>query len=197
MITPGMITPGMITLTLDDGRALGVVPVEPHEAMTIAEGCRDLSGIRAWWRMALAASAIRSIDGIPMPMPTHERHIEGLIARFSRQDMKRIIEVAEQPMSQPAPELELVELTALETLRIWAVIGTFETIAAWVAPAFIAGQVRAIDGERLIFPSSKQEMKEIVRRLGLAGMEKASAFLLAKQESDKVESAGRQAAAKN
>ncbi len=187
----------MNTLTLDDGRTLSIVSVEPHEAMTIAEGCRDLSGIRAWWRMALAASAIRSIDGIPMPMPTHERHIEGLISRFSRHDMKRILEVAEQPISQPAPELELAELTALETLRIWAVIGSFETIAAWVAPAFIAGQVRAIDSEKLLFPQSKQEVKEIVRRLGLAGMAKASAFLLAKQESIKAESADMQAAIKN
>ena len=74
----------MITIKFDDGREVELEPVTPHEAMGIAEGCRQLSGVRQWWRTAMAVAAIRRIDGIPMPLPTHEKHVEGMVARFSR-----------------------------------------------------------------------------------------------------------------
>ena len=93
--------------------------------------------------------------------------------------------------------LELAELTPLETLRIWAVIGEFETIAGWVAPAFIAATVRKIGGEKVSLPSTKEEMKALVARLGLAGMSKASAFMLTQAAAEKDAEASKRAAAKN
>jgi len=188
----------MITIKLNDGRELALDPVAPHEAMGIAEGCRQLSGIRQWWRMAMTVASIRYIDGIPLPLPGYEKHIEGMIARFSRQDLTTISEALEQQYNaQPSPELELAELKPLEILRIWALIGEFETIAGWVAPAFIAASVRKIDNEKITFPSTKEEMKALVARLGLAGMSKASALLSARSAAEKAAEADTQAAAKN
>ena len=188
----------MIMVKLDDGRELGLLPVAPHEAMAIAEGCRQLSGVRQWWRTAMAVSAIRSIDGIPLPVPTHEKHIEGMVGRFSRQDLKAISEALENQVNEePSNELEMAQLTPLETLRIWAVIGEFETVAGWVAPAFIASAVRKIDGEKISFPSTKDEIKVLVARLGLAGMSKASSFMLAQSAEEKNSEANKLAAAKN
>lgn len=188
----------MITIRLHDGRELALEPVAPHEAMGVAEGCRHLSGIRQWWRAAMTVASIRSINGIPMPLPTHAKHVEGLVGRFSRQEMKLISEALEtQPVEEGSTELELRELTPLETLRIWAVIGEFEMIQGWVAPAFIACCVRGIGDEKIALPASKEEIKALVGRLGLAGMSSASAFLVAQAEAEKNAEADREAAAKN
>jgi hypothetical protein len=188
----------MITIKLNDGRELALDPAAPHEAMGIAEGCRQLSGIRQWWRMAMTVASIRYIDGIPLPLPAHEKHIEGMIARFSKQDLRMIsVALENQYDEQPSPELELVELKPIEILRIWALIGEFEAIAGWVAPAFIAASVRKIGDEKISLPSTKEEMRALVARLGLAGMSKASALLSALTTAEKAAEADKQAAAKN
>lgn len=187
----------MITVTLDDERVLGVTPVAPHEAMKIAEGCRELSGVRQWWRVAMKVAAIRMIDGVPMPMPTHPKHIEGLVSRFSKRDMKAISEAEEQHISEQSSDLELLELTPLETLRIWALIGELETAPGWVAPAFIAATVRKIDEEKVPFPCSKDEMRDLVARLGTAGMIKASRFMLDHIDKEKKAASDKEAAVKN
>jgi hypothetical protein len=188
----------MITIKIGDGRELALKPVAPHEAMGLAEGCRQLSGVRQWWLVATTVASIRSIDGIPMPFPTHEKHIEGLVARFSRNDLRIISEALENcPNEQVSPELELRELTPLETLRIWALIGEFETMPGWVNSAFIASVVRKIDDEKISLPTSKAEMKGLAGRLGLAGMSKASAFLWTQHEAEKAAEGEKQAAAKN
>ena len=146
----------------------------------------------------MAVASVRSIDGIPIPLPIHEKHIEGMVARFSREDLRAVVAAADrQPSEENAPELDLVELTPLETLRIWAVIGELETIAGWVAPAFIAAAVRQISGERILLPSSKEEIKALVARLGPAGMSKASSFMLARSAAERQAEADKQAAAKN
>jgi hypothetical protein len=188
----------MITLKLDDGRELGIAPAAPHEAMKLAEGCRELSGVRQWWHKAMSVAAVRTIDGIPLPAPTHERHVEGLVARFSRSDLKKIIAARDEAESaDEAPELEFKEITPLEELRLWALIGDFDTIPAWVATAFIAAPVRKIGSEAVSFPASKDEMKALVERLGVAGMNQASVFLLASKAAEKAAEADKVAAAKN
>jgi len=187
----------MVTVTLEDGRALGIEPVTSAEAMTIAAGCRELSGVRQWWTTAMAVASIRTIDGIPRPLPTHEKHIEGLVRQFSRNDLSVIGNVRVAASDAPPPVLEMAELTPLETLRLWAVIGEFEAIPGWVAPAFIAAQVRKIDGEDVAFPATKDAIKDLVARLGAPGMTLASAFLVANLESAKTAAADKQAAAKN
>jgi hypothetical protein len=187
----------MTTITLEDGRVIGIEPVAPHEAMTIAAGCRELSGVRQWWQTAMSLAAIRTINGIPRPLPTHARHVEGLIREFSRDDLNVIANVPAAANDAAPPRLELVELTPLETLRLWAVIGEYEAIPGWVAPAFIAAQVRKIDGEDVTFPASKEAVKDLVARLGVPGMTVASAFLVAGLERAKAVAADKQAAAKN
>ncbi len=187
----------MIKLALDDGRELGIAPVEPHEAMNIAEGCRDLSGVRQWWQTAMAVAAIRTIDGIPLPAPTHEKHVEGLVARFSRADLAAIAGAKFPADDRPAPILDLAQLAPVETLRLWAAIGELETIPGWVAPAHIAAQVRKIDGEAVAFPTTKAEIKALVERLGVAGMTLASAFLVAHVNAARTAATDKQAAAKN
>jgi len=188
----------MITIKLSDGRELAVEPVAPHEAMGLAEGCRHLSGVRQWWWLATTVAAIRSIDGITLPFPTHEKHIEGMVSRFSKQELRVISEALENfPKEEISPDLELRELTPLETLRIWALIGEFETMTGWVLPAFVASAVRKIGDEKISFPASKQEMKTLVARLGPAGMSEASAFMATQNETEKAAEAEKQAAAKN
>jgi len=187
----------MIDVTLDDGRVIGIEPVAPHEAMTIAAGCRELSGVRQWWQTAMALAAIRKIDGVPRPLPVHEKHIEGLIRQFSRDELAVIANVKAPAPDAVAPALEMAKLTPLETLRLWAVIGEYEAIPGWVAPAFIAAQVRKIDGEDVEFPASKDAVRQLVARLGVPGMTVASAFLVAGLERVKASAAAKQAAAKN
>jgi len=188
----------MITLDLDDGRALGLEPVAPHEAMGIAEGCRQLSSIRQWWRMAMAVAAVRSIDGIPLPLPTHEKHIEGMVARFSREELRAISEaLASYPGDQTAPEVEMAPLTPLEVLRIWALIGEFESVLGWVQPAFIAASVRKIGNETISLPTTKAEMKALVARLGVAGMAKAAVFMVEDSAAEEAAEADKEAAVKN
>ena len=188
----------MITIKLGDGRKLVLDLVTPHEAMGIAEGCRQLSGIRQWWKIAMAVSSIRSIDEIPLPLPTGEKHIEGMVGRFSAQDLKAIIEALEaEPVDEDSPDLEFAELTPLETLKVWAVIGDFETIGGWVAPAFMACCVRKIGDEKICLPTTKKEIKALVERLGPAGMSKASLFRLARSAAEKNAEVDKLAAAKN
>lgn len=188
----------MIRINLEDGRELALEPVAPHEAMGIAEGCRHLSGIHQWWRMAMAVASVRSIDGIPLPLPTHEKHIDGMAARFSRQDLKQIFLALESLSTEPVSlELEFGELTPLEMLRIWAVIGEFETVAGWVVPAFIAAVVRKIGNEKISLPTTKAEMKALVAHLGSIGMSQASEFILTQRVAEKAAEREKQAAAKN
>ncbi len=188
----------MITIKLDDGRELDLRPVEPHEAMAIAEGCRHLSGVRQWWKTAMTVAAIRCIDSIPIPLPTYEKHIEGMVSRFCRRDLQAVAVSLENEVDEHAlPELELIELTPLETLRLWALIGEFETIAGWVAPAFIAAAVRKIGDEKISLPSTKVEMRALVARLGQAGMAKAAAFMAAQTVAEREAELARRAAAKN
>jgi hypothetical protein len=188
----------MITIKLDDGRELALEPVAPHESMGIAEGCRQLSSVRQWWRMAMTVAAVRSIDGIPLPLPTHEKHIEGMVARFTRQDLNTISEALEnEPNQQVSPELEMAGLTPLEVLRLWALSGEFESVYGWVSQAFIAANVRKIGNEKISFPTTKEEMKALVARLGVAGMAKASAFMVADSAAEKAAEAEKLAAAKN
>ena len=186
------------TIKLDDGREIGIAPVEPHEAMRLAEGCQELSGVRAWWRSAMLVSAVRTIDGIPNPAPRHVKHIEGLVGRFSNRDLKAISEAVDSsPVAEDKITLELAELTPVETLRTWAVIGSFEAIPGWVAPAFIAAAVRKIDGDSVSFPATKDEVRALVERLGVAGMTKASVFMLSNAAAEKAAEPDRVASAKN
>lgn len=188
----------MNTLSLEDGRVVTLEPVAPHEAMELAEGCRQLSGVRQWWRIAMAVAAVRSIDGVPLPLPTHEKHIEGMVSRFSREDLKAIsgalAGVAEE---EAVPDIECAELTPLETLRMWRVVGEFEGISGWVAPAFVAAAVRRIGNEAVTFPTSRAEVKALVARLGSAGMNKASEFTLSRRRAEAASEADRRIAAKN
>jgi hypothetical protein len=187
----------MITIKLDDGRELGVTPVAPHEAMTLAEGCRELSGVQHWWRTAMAVAAVRTIDGVPLPFPSHEKHVEGLVNRFSRADLK-VIAAADSTDGEPeAPEMEFRELSPLEEMRMWALIGEYEQIPGWVAPAFIAATVRKIGEDKVAFPASKEEVKKLVARLGMMGMTRASIFMLAQRAEEKAAEADKLAAAKN
>lgn len=188
----------MITVKLGDGRELALEPVAPHEAMGLAEGCRHLSGVHQWWRLATTVASVRSIDGIPMPFPTHEKHIEGMIARFSRPEVRLISETVEgHPREEEPPELELRELTPLETLRIWAVIGEFETVPGWAHPAFTAAAVRKIGDDNITLPASKGEMKTLVARLGIGGMLRASLFRVEQATAAEAAEVEKQAAAKN
>lgn len=188
----------MTEITLPDGRSLEIEPLAPHEAMKLAEGARALSGNRGWWKMALAMAAIRSINGVPNPFPTHKKHIEGLCGRFDGAAMAAIREAAEKwPVYPPCPPLELSPLTPLEKLRVYELAEDCNDVPGWIAAAFIAAGVRKIDGEDVAFPSSKAEMRELVQRLGIGGMVEASAFMEAQFVAERARFVTAASAAKN
>jgi hypothetical protein len=187
----------MNVITLDDGRSLGIQSLTALEAMALAEGCGDLSGIGQWWILANIAASIRTIDGIALPPPTHRRHIEGVLSRFSQSDLDAIMAIAEASNEEVDLDLSVAPMTPLETLRIWAIIGEFEEIPAWVGSAFIASQVRSINGEKICFPESRSQLKETVAKLGMSGMLKASTLLAAQSDAKQAGEADAKDAIKN
>lgn len=186
------------TIKLDDGRELGIAPVEPHEAMNLAERCRELSGNRRWWRTAMIVAAIRTIDGIPNPFPTHKKHIQGLVGRFEKSDIDLLREPsATWPETTAVHELEFSALTTLEDLNVSEIAEDCSDVPGWIGPAMLAATVRKIDGESVAFPKSHDEMLDLVKRLGQAGLVKAAAYMFENVEQEKASAEAKKAAAKN
>ena len=169
----------MITVTLDDGRVLELKAVEPHEAMRLAEGVdapgtgRDqrLSGNRAWWNRALQAAAVRSINGIPNPFPFSRTHIRGMIGDLGVDGMKKIAEALREVVVAPDRRaIEASPLSAVEELDLFEVAGDYADVPGWIAAAYLAAQVRKIDGAALAFPATQDALRARVEQLGASGL---------------------------
>ncbi|HEY1857602.1 hypothetical protein [Acidocella sp.] len=169
----------MISITLDDGRVLELNAVAPHEAMRLAEGVdapgtgRDqrLSGNRVWWNRALQAAAVRSISGIPNPFPFSRTHIRGMIGDLGADGMRKIAEAL--GVEFLAPETRVIEataLSALEELDLFELADEYSDVPGWIASAYLAAQVRKIDGAALAFPVTQDEVRARVEQLGASGL---------------------------
>jgi hypothetical protein len=169
----------MITITLDDGRVLELKAVAPHEAMRLAEGVdapgtgRDqkLSGNRVWWNRALQAASVRSINGIPNPFPFSRTHIRGIIGDLGVAGMKKIADALNAELV--APDTRVVEATALsslEELDLFELAAEFADVPGWIACAYLAAQVRKIDGVTLAFPDGQDAVRQRVEQLGASGL---------------------------
>jgi hypothetical protein len=169
----------MITVTLDDGRILELKPVEPHEAMRLAEGVdapgtgreQKLSGNRVWWNRALQAAAVRSINGIPNPFPFSRTHIRGMVGDLGVEGVNKIAEALRDVVV--APETRAIEaspLSAVEELDLFELAGDYADVPGWIASAYLAAQVRKVDGAALAFPATQDHVRARVEQLGAAGL---------------------------
>ncbi|HVE21837.1 MAG TPA: hypothetical protein VNC39_07670 [Acidocella sp.] len=169
----------MIAITLDDGRVLELRPVEPHEAMQLAEGVdapgtgreQKLSGNRVWWNRALQAAAVRSINGIPNPFPFSRTHIRGMIGDLGAAGVTKIVEALQDMVIAPdARAIEASPLSAVEELDLFELAGDYSDVPGWIAAAYLAAQVRKIDGAALAFPTTQDDVRARVERLGASGL---------------------------
>lgn len=169
----------MITITLDDGRVLELNPVAPHEAMQLAEGVdapgtgreQKLSGNRVWWNRALQAAAVRSINGIPNPFPFSRTHIRGMIGDLGVDGVKKIAEALQDVVVAPdARAIEASPLSAIEELDLFELAGDYSDVPGWIAAAYLAAQVRKIDDAALAFPTTQDDVRARVERLGASGL---------------------------
>jgi hypothetical protein len=169
----------MITITLDDGRVLELNTVAPHEAMRLAEGVdapgtgreQKLSGNRVWWNRALQGAAVRSINGIPNPFPFSRTHIRGMIGDLGMAGMKKIAEALEAELVAPDTRvIEATALAALEELDLFELAAEFADAPGWIACAYLAAQVRKIDGVAWAFPDSQDAVRQRVEQLGASGL---------------------------
>jgi hypothetical protein len=169
----------MISITLDDGRVLELQPVEPHEAMRLAEGVdapgtgreQKLSGNRVWWNRALQAAAVRSINGIPNPFPFSRTHIRGMIGDLGAVGVTKIADALQDMVIAPdARAIEASPLSAIEELDLFELAGDYSDVPGWIAAAYLAAQVRKIDGAALAFPTTQDDVRARVERLGASGL---------------------------
>jgi hypothetical protein len=164
----------MIEITLQDGRVLGVEGVTPAESMKLAEGTRELSGNRGWCSMAIIVAAIRSIDGIPRPFPTHKKHIESLLRELNEDDVAAV-RAAYKGIEIAPVKIEFRKLSPFELLKVYEYAGEFNDVRGWVGPATVAASVRKIGEKAIAFPESQADLMALVAELGIAGFAAASA----------------------
>ncbi len=169
----------MITVTLDDGRLLELRPVEPHEAMRLAEGVdapgtgRDqrLSGNRVWWNRALQAAAVRSINGIPNPFPFSRTHIRAMVGDLGVAGLKKIAEALRDMVVAPETRaIEALPLSSVEELDLFELAGDYADVPGWIAAAYLTAQVRKIDGTAWAFPATQDDVRVRVEQLGASGL---------------------------
>jgi hypothetical protein len=169
----------MSTVTLNDSRVLELKPVEPHEAMRLAEGVdapgtgreQKLSGNRVWWNRALQVAAVRSINGIPTPFPFSRTHIRGMVGDLGVDGMKKIAEALRE--MTVAPETRAIEaepLSSVEELDLFELAGDYADVPGWIAAAYLAAQVRKVDGAALAFPVTQDDVRARVEQLGASGL---------------------------
>jgi hypothetical protein len=163
----------MIRITLADGRVLGIEGVTPAESMKLAEGTRELSGNRGWCSMAIIVAAIRSIDGIPRPFPTHKKHIEALLKDLNEEDVAAIRAAYKNVEIAPL-KIEFKKLSPFELLKIYEFAGEFNDVRGWIGPATIAASVRKIGDKAVAFPESQADLTALVTELGAAGFAAAT-----------------------
>jgi hypothetical protein len=188
----------MITLTLPGGRVIEVEARTPAELMDLGGNIGKLGSNAKWFNAAKAVAAVRSIDGLIRPMPTHKKHVESLIAKFSDADMALIYPVAALlPDNLPAVAVEAKMLTPLERLWLDEAAGELNECPGWYGPAFVAATARKIDGEAVEFPRSADELRSRVERLGFVGMEAAALVVAAELKGRDAEAKATETAAKN
>ncbi|HTJ88875.1 MAG TPA: hypothetical protein VL356_01665 [Acidocella sp.] len=166
-------------MTLDDGRILELKPAEPHEAMRLAEGVdapgtgreQKLSGNRVWWNRALQVAAVRSINGIPNPFPFSRTHIRGMVGDLGVDGIKKIAEALRDVVVPPETRaIEASPLSAVEELDLFELAGDYADVPGWIASAYLAAQVRKVDGAVLAFPATQDDVRARVEQLGAAGL---------------------------
>jgi len=190
----------MIEVTLKDGRVLQVEAVTPVESMRLAEGTRALSGNRGWSSMAVIAAAIRSIDGIPRPFPTHKKHIEALLKDLDAEDVAAIrtaLNGARATADAKTPEIAFKALSPYERLKIYELAGEFNDVRGWIGPAAIAASVRKIGAKEVAFPESQAEILALVAELGMTGLAAATVAMNAALDAADAKARGLETAAKN
>ena len=138
--------------------------------MQLAEGAdapgtgreQKLSGNRVWWNRALQAAAVRSINGIPNPFPFSRTHIRGMIGDLGVDGAKKIAEALQDVViapdaPQPSRRRRFPPSRSWICSRSWPAI--IRMCRGWIAAAYLAAQVRKIDGAALAFPTTQDDVR--------------------------------------
>ena len=82
---------GGVMITDSTGRVLEVKSISLSEELNLIEAAGQLSDVARWMMIATFACTVRSIDGLPLPMPRTQNQIRGAVAKVGSQGLKAAI----------------------------------------------------------------------------------------------------------
>ncbi len=94
------------TITDDDGRRLTVRKLSALDRLRLFKAAGPiLAQNQPWLGMALIASSVCAIDDVPVPSPTNEVQIEGIVARLGDPGIEAIARALQQSTEFEATDL--------------------------------------------------------------------------------------------
>ena len=85
------------TVTDAAGRVLSVIEMDPADQLDLFEACGAMASNPAWVGMALLASSVRSIDGVPVPQPANKLQVRALAKQLGKHGIAAVASVLNAP----------------------------------------------------------------------------------------------------
>lgn len=96
------------TITDQKGRALEVRRPTRRDSMRLMRGWGTACNVEMWVGQAMLAATCRSIDGVPIPLPTTADQAESLVDRLEDEGLNAIAEwLTEQNAAAPNATTEI------------------------------------------------------------------------------------------
>ena len=73
-----------------NGMKLGVVELDPADQLDLFEACGRMSTNPGWVGLALLACSVRSINGVPEPMPATQDQVRNLARRLGHEGIAAV-----------------------------------------------------------------------------------------------------------